>query len=56
MFNYDSGIIDPYINLQNDNMLYAQVDAILLPIARMGFGGTEVHVSKSGWPSKGEPG
>jgi hypothetical protein len=37
-------------------MLYAQVDAVIPLIARMGFGGTEVRVSKSGWPSKGEPG
>jgi hypothetical protein len=44
MFNYNSRIIDPHINLQNDNMLYAQVDAVILPISRMGFGETEVHV------------
>jgi hypothetical protein len=44
LFNYNSGIINPYINLQYDNMLYAQIDAVVFPIARMSFGGIEVRV------------
>jgi exo-beta-1,3-glucanase (GH17 family) len=36
-------------------MLYAQVDAIVSHIGWMGFLGIEVRVSKTGWPSKGDP-
>ena len=48
-------IIDPYSKLQYDNMLYAQVDAVIYAIARMGFGAIVVQVSETGWPSKGDP-
>jgi len=37
-------------------MLYAQVDAIVSPIAWMGFLGIEVRVSKTSWLSKGDLG
>ncbi|OVA06278.1 Glycoside hydrolase [Macleaya cordata] len=55
LFNPNSGMVDPYTKLHYDNMLYAQVDAVIFAVARMGFGGLEVRVSETGWPSKGDP-
>ncbi|KAJ7968949.1 Glucan endo-1,3-beta-glucosidase [Quillaja saponaria] len=55
LFNPNGGMIDPNTKLHYDNMLYAQVDAVTFAIARMGFGGIEVRVSETGWPSKGDP-
>ncbi|KAG5247603.1 glucan endo-1,3-beta-glucosidase [Salix suchowensis] len=54
LFNPNSGMIDPHTKLHYDNMLYAQVDAVIFAIARMGFDGIEVGVSETGWPSKGD--
>ncbi|KAI3975620.1 hypothetical protein MKX01_035395 [Papaver californicum] len=54
LFNPNPGMVDPYTKLHYDNMLYAQVDAVIFAIARMGFGGLEVRVSETGWPSKGD--
>lgn len=55
LFNPNSGMVDPYTKLHYDNMLYAQVDAVIFAIARMGYGtGIEVRVSETGWPSKGD--
>ncbi|KAF7121279.1 hypothetical protein RHSIM_Rhsim13G0113600 [Rhododendron simsii] len=55
LFNPNVGMVDPYTKLHYDNMLYAQVDAVIFALARMGFGGLEVRVSETGWPSKGDP-
>ncbi|KAL5577238.1 hypothetical protein UlMin_018937 [Ulmus minor] len=55
LFNANSGMNDPYTRLHYDNMLYAQVDAVIFAMARMGYSGIEVRVSETGWPSKGEP-
>ncbi|KAL8227798.1 hypothetical protein R6Q57_015382 [Mikania cordata] len=55
LFNPNSGMIDPHTNMHYDNMLYAQVDAVIFAIARLGYGGIEVRVSETGWPSKGDP-
>lgn len=54
LFNPNSGMVDPYTKLHYDNMLYAQVDAAIVAMTRMGFGGIEVRVSETGWPSKGD--
>ncbi|KAF8413570.1 hypothetical protein HHK36_001561 [Tetracentron sinense] len=54
LFNPNSGIVDPYTKLHYDNMLYAQVDAVVFAVTRMGFGELEVKVSETGWPSKGD--
>ncbi|CAA7402611.1 unnamed protein product [Spirodela intermedia] len=51
----NAGLPDPYTRLNYDNMLYAQVDAVIFAMAKMGFGGIEVRVSETGWPSKGDP-
>ncbi|KAF9672541.1 hypothetical protein SADUNF_Sadunf11G0052900 [Salix dunnii] len=54
LFKPNSGMVDPFTKLHYDNMLYAQVDAVIFAIARMGFNGIEVRVSETGWPSKGD--
>ncbi|PSS02547.1 Glucan endo-1,3-beta-glucosidase [Actinidia chinensis var. chinensis] len=54
IFNSNLGMVDPYTKFHYDNMLYAQVDAVIFSMARMGFGGLEVRVSETGWPSKGD--
>ncbi|GAV79447.1 Glyco_hydro_17 domain-containing protein [Cephalotus follicularis] len=55
LFNPNAGMVDPYTKLRYDNMLYAQVDAAIFALARMGYGNIEVKVSETGWPSKGDP-
>ncbi|GAV75755.1 LOW QUALITY PROTEIN: Glyco_hydro_17 domain-containing protein, partial [Cephalotus follicularis] len=55
LFNPNAGIVDPYTKLRYDNMLYAQVDAAIFAIERMGYGNIEVKVSEIGWPSKWDP-
>lgn len=55
LLNANPGMVDPYTKLHYDNMLYAQVDAVIFAVYRMGFGGLEVRVSETGWPSKGDP-
>ncbi|KAK6133591.1 hypothetical protein DH2020_032720 [Rehmannia glutinosa] len=55
LFDPNPGVVDPYTNLHYDNMLYAQVDAVIFAMARMGYGGIEVRVSETGWPSGGDP-
>lgn len=54
LFNPNLGMVDPYTKLHYDNMLYAQVDAIIFAMAKLGFQGIEVRVSETGWPSKGD--
>jgi len=55
MFRPTTILTDQNTNLQYDNMLYAQVDAVISAITRMGFLEIEVRVSETGWPSKGDP-
>ncbi|KAJ6830074.1 glucan endo-1,3-beta-glucosidase 11-like [Iris pallida] len=52
--NPNSGMVDPYTKLHYDNMLYAQVDAVVVAMSRLGYAGVEVRVSETGWPSKGD--
>ncbi|ONK66507.1 uncharacterized protein A4U43_C06F8910 [Asparagus officinalis] len=52
--NPNVGMVDPYTNLHYDNMLCAQVDAVMFAVARLGFGEIEIRVSETGWPSKGD--
>ncbi|KAK3133836.1 hypothetical protein QOZ80_6AG0541690 [Eleusine coracana subsp. coracana] len=52
---YRVGAVDPYTRLQYTSMLYAQVDAVTFAAARLGYGNVPVHVSETGWPSKGDP-
>lgn len=54
LFNPNPGMVDPYTKYHYDNMLYAQVDAVIFAMARLGFEDIEVGVSETGWPSKGD--
>ncbi|KAG9448056.1 hypothetical protein H6P81_014184 [Aristolochia fimbriata] len=54
LFNPNSGMVDPYTKLRYDNMLYAQVDSVIVAMARMGYQNVEVRVSETGWPSRGD--
>ncbi|KAL3624806.1 hypothetical protein CASFOL_031474 [Castilleja foliolosa] len=56
LFNPNTGMVDPLTNLHYDNMLYAQVDAVIFAMEKMGYGGLEVRVSETGWPSRGDLG
>ncbi|KAJ1259204.1 hypothetical protein BS78_10G136600 [Paspalum vaginatum] len=51
---YHVGAVDPYTHLQYTSMLCAQVDAVTFAAARLGYGNVPVHVSETGWPSKGD--
>nr|CAD1843276.1 unnamed protein product [Ananas comosus var. bracteatus] len=53
LFNPNAGTMDPNTGLHYDNMLYAQVDALLFAMARMGIAAVDVRVSETGWPSRG---
>ncbi|XP_040959144.1 glucan endo-1,3-beta-glucosidase 14 [Gossypium hirsutum] len=55
LLNKNPGMVDPYTKLHYDNMLYAQVDAVVYAMFRLGYSGIEVRVSETGWPSKGDP-
>ncbi|KAG0486719.1 hypothetical protein HPP92_008814 [Vanilla planifolia] len=55
LFEPNPGVIDPYTNLNYDNMLYAQVDAVYSAIKAMGHTDIDVRISETGWPSKGDP-
>ncbi|XP_042388259.1 glucan endo-1,3-beta-glucosidase 11-like [Zingiber officinale] len=54
LFNPNGGMEDPQTQLRYDNMLYAQVDAAIFALERLGYGGVEVRVAETGWPSKGD--
>ncbi|KAL8507311.1 hypothetical protein ACS0TY_018012 [Phlomoides rotata] len=54
LFRPNQGVVDPYTKLHYDNMLYAQVDAVIFAMAKMGYGGIEARVSETGWPSSGD--
>ncbi|KAM7255816.1 hypothetical protein ACFE04_011557 [Oxalis oulophora] len=54
LFNPNSGMVDPTTNMHYDNMLYAQVDAVIFAIAKLGYGNIDVRVSETGWPSNGD--
>ncbi|KAG0491802.1 hypothetical protein HPP92_005200 [Vanilla planifolia] len=53
IFGSGSVMVDPNTGLHYDNMLYAQVDAVVFAIARFGYEEIEVRVSETGWPSRG---
>ncbi|XP_065866480.1 glucan endo-1,3-beta-glucosidase 14 [Euphorbia lathyris] len=54
LFRPNEGLTDPVTNLNYDNMLYAQVDAVYYAIKAMGHNDIEVRISETGWPSKGD--
>ncbi|KAL2485587.1 Glucan endo-1 [Abeliophyllum distichum] len=54
LFQPNPGMKDPATNLNYDNMLYAQIDAVYTAIKAMGHTDIQVKVSETGWPSKGD--
>ncbi|KAK7269042.1 hypothetical protein RIF29_21757 [Crotalaria pallida] len=54
LFQSNQGIVDPSTNLHYDNMLFAQIDAVYSALNSVGYGKLPVHISETGWPSKGD--
>ncbi|XP_068651104.1 glucan endo-1,3-beta-glucosidase 11 [Aristolochia californica] len=54
LFQPNQGIVDSTSNLHYDNMLHAQIDAVYAALALLGYGKLPVHISETGWPSKGD--
>lgn len=54
LFQSSQGILDPSTNLHYDNMLFAQMDAFYSALNAVGYKNLTVHVSETGWPSKGD--
>ncbi|XP_068660635.1 glucan endo-1,3-beta-glucosidase 14-like isoform X2 [Aristolochia californica] len=53
LFEPNQGMTDPNTNLNYDNMLYAQIDAVYSAIKALGHTDIDVRISETGWPSKG---
>ncbi|KAF5734941.1 glucan endo-1 3-beta-glucosidase 11-like [Tripterygium wilfordii] len=54
LFQPNQGVLDPTSNLRYDNMLFAQIDAVYSALASLGYKNLTVHISETGWPSKGD--
>jgi exo-beta-1,3-glucanase (GH17 family) len=54
LFKPNPGVRDPNTNLNYDNMLYAQIDAVYAAMKAMGHTDVGVRISETGWPSKGD--
>ena len=54
LFQSNQGVVDPSTNLHYDNMLFAQIDAVYSALASLGYNKIPVHISETGWPSKGD--
>lgn len=54
LFQSSQGILDTSTKLRYDNMLFAQIDAVHYALADIGFKNMTVHVSETGWPSRGD--
>ncbi|KAF7850093.1 hypothetical protein BT93_L5878 [Corymbia citriodora subsp. variegata] len=54
LFQSSQGITDPSTGLTYENMLFAQIDAVHSALAAVGYANMTVHVSETGWPSRGD--
>ncbi|XP_044477490.1 glucan endo-1,3-beta-glucosidase 11-like [Mangifera indica] len=54
LFQPSQGIVDPSSNLHYENMLFAQIDAVYSALGSVGYKKLTVHISETGWPSKGD--
>lgn len=54
LFQPNQGIVDPGTNLRYENMLFAQIDAVHSALAAVGYKRLPIHISETGWPSKGD--
>lgn len=54
LFQPGTGVVDPATNLHYDNMLFAQIDAVYSALGYLGYKKLPVHISETGWPSRGD--
>ncbi|XP_039168275.1 glucan endo-1,3-beta-glucosidase 11-like [Eucalyptus grandis] len=54
LFESNPGEVDPSTGLHYDNMLFAQIDAVHSALASLGFRNLTLHISETGWPSRGD--
>lgn len=55
LFQSTTGVLDPGTGLRYDNMLFAQIDSVYAALASLGYKNLSVHISETGWPSRGDP-
>lgn len=54
LFEQNAGVVDPSTSLHYDNMLFAQIDAVYAALGALGYKKLPVHLSETGWPSRGD--
>ncbi|GAB2274236.1 hypothetical protein Dimus_009003 [Dionaea muscipula] len=54
LFQANQGVVDPGSGLRYNNMLFSQIDAVYSALASLGYKRLPVHISETGWPSKGD--
>ncbi|XP_015940395.1 glucan endo-1,3-beta-glucosidase 11 [Arachis duranensis] len=54
LFQPNQGVVDSSTGLHYDNMLFMQIDAVYSALASLGYNKLPVHISETGWPSKGD--
>ncbi|XP_056173660.1 glucan endo-1,3-beta-glucosidase 11 [Syzygium oleosum] len=54
LFESNPGVVDPSTGLRYDNMLFAQIDAVHSALASLGYHNLTLHISETGWPSRGD--
>ncbi|KAE8055030.1 hypothetical protein FH972_011900 [Carpinus fangiana] len=54
LFEQNAGVLDPSTSLHYDNMLFAQIDAVYAALGALGYKKLPVHISETGWPSRGD--
>ncbi|XP_010535497.2 PREDICTED: LOW QUALITY PROTEIN: glucan endo-1,3-beta-glucosidase [Tarenaya hassleriana] len=54
LFEPNAGVFDPVTKMHYTNMFDAQIDAVYSAMKRVGYGGVDIVVAETGWPSAGE--
>ncbi|XP_047088143.1 glucan endo-1,3-beta-glucosidase 7-like [Lolium rigidum] len=55
LFQPNAGRVDAGSRIRYTNMFDAQVDAVKSALGRAGYGGVDIVVAETGWPTKGDP-
>ncbi|KAK1645379.1 hypothetical protein QYE76_063184 [Lolium multiflorum] len=55
LFQPNAGRLDAGSKIRYANMFDAQVDAVKSALGRAGYGGVDIVVAETGWPTKGDP-
>ena len=55
LFQPNAGRVDAGSKIRYTNMFDAQVDAVKSALGRSGYGGVDIVVAETGWPTKGDP-